>query len=184
VVGLGKVAFSLPINDNKFKLKGAVPILLADNIQIFDVVYGRFNGRQVWFEGPNRRYKKNISDYLRNSLVDRIDPSKITMPGISPVEKRAYSLVLASQKPRQEDVIKNAVTRAGGIFKGYKPVGDDFVIKFEVDGETHKSRIDKSLMASSPGICLHGDSFDLQSLVGVIREGQNTGQINRVGINR
>jgi hypothetical protein len=61
---------------------------------------------------------------------------------------------------------------------------DVYTVTYEVDGQRHVSAVSKKdLSVHLDGICLSGEdeNFDLQSLVGVIREAQGGGGFVRVG---
>ena len=58
-----------------------------------------------------------------------------------------------------------------------------YTVTFTVDGQTHRSTVHKNdLTVLVAGICLSGEDrkFDLQSLVGVIREGSQRRQLVRM----
>lgn len=186
----GNTAYGLGINNPQFTFTGLVPVLLSANLELFDVVYARFNGKQVWFESINRRYPRKISSDLRKCLTDEIDTDKLDIKGISRVEREAYNFAYSRIKPSDEKRIEDAITRGGAKFLSYKEDRDGFVVTYNVDGKRHTSRVSKDLMVQSAGICLtdhrtnrrYDTDFDLQTLIGVIREGYDTRQIVRWGI--
>ncbi len=103
----------------------------------------------------------------------------------------AYGPALAAdieaRRDKNEDRIKDALKRAGAKYKSYIERKDTYTIEYTVDGQQHRSVVKKDTLAiESAGICLAGTdrNFDLQSLVGVIRQGQRGHRIVRVGDNR
>jgi hypothetical protein len=73
------------------------------------------------------------------------------------------------------------------MFRSYQDRGDTYTVEYLVEGNRYTSVVDKrDLTVRAAGICLNGGdrSFDLTSLVHVIREGENRDRIVRVGINR
>lgn len=188
---VGDIVYGCVVSNTPFKFSGPVPILLSDNVQLFDVVTGIFNGRHIWFGGLNRRYPRQTSIQLRTALDKNIKPADLNISGTSALEISTYSIVyqdkLDELMSNEEYRIKDQLRRAGGDYKGFRKQGQSFVVTYEVDGQEHTSRFNSNLRTQSAGICLvdhdtgiaHDDDFDLQSLVGVIREGQNTGRIYR-----
>ena len=191
----GNNAKGIPLYDNpKIKVFNQVPIFLSEEIQLFDVVIVRFDGSYFWYECHDNLYDLRKSIYLRDQLKDLKEPQKLEYPGLSLREKEAYSLAyfpalekdLESRKDKNEERIKESLLRAGAFFHSYVERGSTYTVEYSVDGNTHRSVVDKdSLEVRSAGICLNGTdgSFDLQSLVTVIREGHETSNIVRVGIN-
>lgn len=185
---------AIALLDNRFSFSGMVDVLLAESVELFDVVFGRFNGTQVWFDSINRRYPRNIVREMRQSLNSEINPNALQIAGVSNKEKLAYEVayrekVYSSGTGRLE----RAVSRGGGKLESYREQGNSYRVTYTVDNQQHTSIVDKAtLRVSSAGICLndhrtgidHDSDYDLQSLIGVIREGQNRGQIYRVGANR
>jgi len=79
--------------------------------------------------------------------------------------------------------LRDGLAEAGGRLVDYLEHRDSFRVTFTVDGDQYVSAVNKSdLTVQAAGICLEGrdGDFDLQSLVGVIREGQQRDLIYRV----
>lgn len=187
----------IPANkaSTRFQIQGAVPIQLATEVQMFDTVRCRFDGTNVWFEQIDPRSNPRTSIYLRECVGQLLDPKKIEFNGLTLEERDAYqigySVALAAdieaKRDKQEERIKDALHRAGAKYQSYIERKDTYTIEYTVDGHKHRSVVKKdNLAVESAGICLAGTdkNFDLQSLVGVIRQGQNRGGVVRVGDNR
>lgn len=87
----------------------------------------------------------------------------------------------ASSDPMRQR-LRESLSHAGAQLISYAEREDSCRVTFSVNGESFTSSIDKGdLSLQVAGICLAGGdaNFDLGSLVGVLREGQQTGQIHR-----
>lgn len=185
-----KVWYGVPSHssDRRFQISGIVPLYLAEEVEVFDVVSVRFDGQICWYDKPYEKYSFKNSTYLKESLAELLEPEKLSLSGLTQEEKSAYLIAYGAseeaKKTKAETRIKDALYRSGAKFKSYKEREDSYTIKFTVDGSEHTSVVNKdNLRVQSAGICLSGgdSNFDLQSLVGVIREGQDRHAINRVG---
>ncbi len=182
-------------SDTRFKIQGVVPVQLADEVQMFDTVRCRFDGTNIWFEQIDPRSNPRTAIYLRECVGKLLEPKKIESPGMTQEERDAYQIAygvalaadIEAKRDKQEDRIKDALHRAGAKYQSYIERKDTFTIEYTVDGHKHRSVVKKDNLAiESAGICLAGTdkNFDLQSLVGVIRQGQRGHRIVRVGDNR
>lgn len=178
-------------SDTRFKITGLVPIHLAEEVQAFDVVQVRFDGNTCWFEGLYEKHPPKNALYLRESMAALLDPKKLELTGLTVEEIAAYKVVYAAseeaKKNQEEERIKAALRHAGATYRSHIDRNDVYSIEYVVDGETHRSTISKNnLQVQSAGICLAGGdrAFDLQSLVGVIREGRQRHAIHRVQLDR
>jgi hypothetical protein len=178
--------------DNRFKITGLIPILLPVEAQMFDSIVARYDGQNFWYQGPDPSHDPKITQALRDRLVELGEPKNFRIPGMTIEEKEAYTVAYAheleNRKDRQEERIKEALRRGGAQYRSYVERGNSYTVEYVVDGQTHRSTVSKeTLSVESAGICLTdhrtgrvGDrDFDLQSLVGVIREGMQTRQIHR-----
>jgi hypothetical protein len=181
-------------NSSRFKITGLVPIRLLKEAQLFDIVYTRFDGYNFWYDKPSV-YFLEVSEFLKNSLNNEIVPKDLKYPGLTPEARAAYNIVYEKQKARKEEEYRAStggritihLERAGAKLRSYVERDNTYTVEFIVDGQNHRSVIDKNLQVQSAGICLtdhhtgvaHDSDFDLQSLVTVIREGQSTGRIYR-----
>jgi hypothetical protein len=173
-------------SDTRFKISGSVPVYLAQEVQLFDTICVRFDGNICWFDEVDPRKSPKSAMYLREAL------SKFTKPnlleGISKEELQAYQIAYKIEYENSEEAkkeqatnrIKIALERSGATYKSHIERDDTFTIEYQIDGNTHKSTVEKeTLSVLSAGICLSGydKDFDLQSLVCVIREGHKRNHI-------
>jgi hypothetical protein len=186
--------FALPANqaDSRFRVEGAIPVRLAEEGQLFEVIEARFDGTQFWFAGPDARWDPAMASYLRQELTRLTPPEKLHRSGLTAEERAAYALNYwprfeaseEAQRSREERRLRNALEHAGAELKDYVERRDVYTVTYEVDGHRHVSAIaKKDLSVQVAGICLSGEDqkFDLQSLVGVIREAQDGHGLVRIG---
>jgi hypothetical protein len=173
--------------DRRFRLEGPVPVLLAEDVQTFDTVRTRWDGTRFLFESRDPGRDPSVPAYLRKSLEARAEPASLVRPTLTPQERMAYEwqhlLAVENLRDATEERLRQAVAHADGRFESFIERRDHYAVTFLVDGQPHTTTIGKEdLAVMVAGICLSGEDekFDLASLVGVIREGQN-GRIVRVG---
>jgi hypothetical protein len=178
--------------DSRLRIEGMVPIRLVEEVQLFDVVESRFDGSQFWFAGPDPRWDPGAAAYLRRSLDQLAEPEKLSRPGLMAEERMAYAAnygprfqaTKEARRDRNEKRLRAALAHAGAELKEYRERDEVYTVTYEVDGEQHVSVVSKQdLSVQMAGICLSGqdENFDLQSLVGVLREAQGSGAFVRVG---
>ena len=188
--------YGIPANqsDNRFKITGTVPINLCTEVQMFDMVQVRFDGNSIWFEQIDPKHSLKTAVYLRESVIKFLEAPKLELTGLTLEERDAYLIALndalaadaEAKRDKQEERIQRALALTGAKYQSYIERGDTFTIEFMVGRERHRSVVKKdNLAVESAGICLNGTdkNFDLQSLVGVLREASNTNQLVRVGNN-
>jgi hypothetical protein len=174
--------------DTRFQIEGMIPVRLIEEAQLFEVVQARFDGTHAWFDGPDPRHDPGISAYLREALETMVAPEELKRPGLTAEERTAYGVSymprlraqLEAQRDRVEERIRAALIHAGAALRDYQDRGDVYRVTYEVDGRRHVSVVDRNdLSVQAAGICLSGEDhrFDLQSLVGVLREASETGQV-------
>ncbi len=178
--------------DSRFRIEGLVPVRLVEEGQLFEVVEARFDGAQFWYAAPDPRGDPAAASYLRGQLAALAPPEQVRRPGLTAEERAAYALnygpryeaTEAARQGREERRLRGALAHAGAELQGYVEREDVYTVTYEVDGVRHVSAVAKAdLSVQVAGICLSGadEHFDLQSLVGVIREAQGTGRFVRVG---
>ena len=177
--------------DGRLSVEGQLPILLVEEVELFDTIVVRFDGQHFWHDTikSRRGLRPRLARNLRDLLSEEAE--EISISGLTKEERIAYEIAylreIESKKDREEERIKSALERGGAIYRSYVERGNTYTIEYEVDGRRHFSTVERdSLEVATAGICLSGQDrrFDLQSLVGVVREGQGTSQIHRVGNNR
>jgi hypothetical protein len=178
--------------DSRFRIAGVVPVCLVEDGQLFDVIETRFDGNQFWFDQADPRHDPARSAYLRQALHDMVEPDILSRPGLTAEERTAYAVnywprlkaELEARRDRIEERLRQALAHAGAEFLGYLERDDGYRVEYLVDGQRQVSLVARDdLSVQVAGICLSGEDrhFDLQSLVGVLREAQD-GHILRVGI--
>jgi hypothetical protein len=178
--------------DSRFRIAGVVPVRLVEEGQLFEVIASRFDGAQFWYAGRDPRWDPGTAAYLRQALAQMLEPDQLHRPGLTAEEREAYAVNYwlhfqaseEARRSRDEQRLQEALAHAGAELKEYLDRGDVYTITYEVDGERQVSVVSKrDLSVQVAGICLSGqdEHFDLQSLVGVIREARVGGGFVRVG---
>ena len=178
--------------DTRFQIEGLVPVRLVEEAQLFEVPITRFDGAQCWYDGPDPRRDPGTAAYLREALGRMVEPDQLSRPGLTAEERAAYvanyaprlQAELEARRDRVEERIRAALAHAGAAFRDYQDRGDVYRITYEVDGRRHVSVVaQQDLSVQVAGICLSGQDrrFDLQSLVGVLREAEGSGRVVRIG---
>lgn len=178
--------------DSRFRVEGVIPVRLVEEASLFEVIEARFDGTQFWFAGPDSRWDPALANYLRQELGQLTPPDKLRRSGLTAEEREAYSLNYwpryqareEARRNREEERLRGALAHAGAELKDYVERQDVYTVTYEVDGQRHVSAVSKKdLAVQVAGICLSGEdkNFDLQSLVGVIREAQGGAGLVRVG---
>jgi hypothetical protein len=181
--------------DARFRFEGLIPVRLVEEAQVFDVLRTRFDGHQCWYEEADPRRDPATAAYLREALARMEPPEQLERPGLTAEERTAYGLnywprILAEQEARRdrvEEQLRAALSHAGAALKEYLERDDVYRVAYEVDGHRHVSVVRKGdLAVQVAGICLSGDDrhFDLQSLVGVLREAHDSGAVVAVGLDQ
>ena len=185
---------AMPVHraDTRFRIEGLVPVRLVEEAQLFEVLITRFDGAQCWYDGPDPRRDPGTAAYLREALGRMIEPDQLSRPGLTAEERAAYSrnyaprlqAELEARRDRVEERIRAALAHAGAEFRDYQDRGDVYRVTYEVDGRRHVSVVaQQDLSVQVAGICLSGQDrrFDLQSLVGVLREAEGGHRVVRLG---
>jgi len=170
--------------DSRAAVQRIVPVRLVEEAGLFDCIVVRRIGPQYWFDEVEPRTDPALASYLRQALEAATPPTEVRRPGLGLEQRQAYALEHARREQAtqerealhrdpQEQRLRAALELAGARFLGYHEHGDLFTVTYELDGTQHVAAVNRSdLTVESAGICLSGRDadFDLQSLVGVLRE--------------
>ena len=193
--------------DQRFQLEGSVPVRFPDGIQLFDIFLARFDGQNFWFDEIDMRQDLGAADYLRTALANKVSLENLRRPGLTKHQRLAYARCVEYQRELTEranaarrnpqrkyrvhsskrdhlDPVANwlhdQVSHGGGKLLQYTEHHHGYRVTFSVRGRQFTSSVQKEDMTvQSAGICLSGQDrkFDLASLVGVLREGSQIGQL-------
>jgi hypothetical protein len=182
------LAVSARQGDARFQIQGPVPVQLATGVEPFQQIVARFDGTHFWFQEVDRRRTPAIAAYLREALAAETPPGDLHKPTLTAEERRVYGMLYQAIETARRDKVEvqlaDALAHAGAALSSYIEREDAYTVTFTVDGQPHRSTVRKGdLTVLVAGICLAGQDrrFDLQSLVGVIREGAHRRRIVRVG---
>lgn len=183
-----RTLFGAPLTatDARFGLARDTLIALPEHCELFDTIVARFDGQRYWFEQHDRQTPRKLAQTLRQCLRDSVAPEFVCFEGCNQTQRDVYEYALLKKMINERDPdevrLQKALAHGGGKYLSHRDLGDHFSVAFEVDGEQYQSTVCRNdLQIQSAGICLEGydASFDLQSLVGVMREGQQIGAIHR-----
>lgn len=177
-----------------FRMASAMPVHFPSGALEFDVANVRYDYRQYWFEDLDVRHSPVMAAALRRALDEAIRPRDLQVPGMTPEMRSVYAelyrlrhdhlyarrIELSHQQDEIRRRLASNLAHAGAELVEYAEHGDGFRVTYRVDGRQHVSSIDKrDLTIQSAGFCLDDldHEFDLASLVGVVREGQDEGLI-------
>jgi hypothetical protein len=178
--------------DSRFQLDGLAPVLLAEEVQQFDMVLAHFDGRSFWFDEIDSRHDAAMATYLRQALAERVPAEQVERKGLTAEQRAAYELnyweleqrpgsrrgrrrELSSPEDQAAQRLHEALSHAGARLVDFLERGDSFRVTYHVGGRQFTSAVDKQdLTVQVAGICLSGEDqkFDLASLVGVLRENE------------
>jgi hypothetical protein len=182
--GADWLAVAAQRGDQRIQLDGPARLHLASGVEPFQQVIARWDGRYFWFQELDRRRTPAIAAYLRQALADETLPEALHKPTLTAEERDAYCLayqaIAAARRDKVELRLADALAHAGATLASYIERPDAYSVAFNVDGHPYRSTIRKDdLTILTAGICLSGEDqqFDLQSLVGVIREGEERNRI-------
>ena len=181
--------------DRRFDIQGQVQLLLpAEGLLPFETVIARYDGRLFWHERRDPRSKPALAAYLREALSRRDAedlprrPEQLRKKGLSREQREAYGLrwlMVAQERMNSTEFrLRRALKHAQARLRSYSERKDAYVVRFTVDGRVHTSVVRKhDLTVLSAGVCLSGQdrSFDLTSLVGVLRQGGAAGRLEWTG---
>jgi len=184
-----------PTNKQSFEQRFQVTakpfnILMGDGVEPLDVVSVRFDGSHFWFDTAlftdTQEQRIKLRERLEQGNYNK--PSDDTM--LSPEELTAFGFAAKFYKQANMSDLEKRLTNELGQYdatmKKYIERGNRVEVQWKdnVMGGTYTSIFDsQSLSVITAGICLSGGDkkFDLQSLVGVIREGAGAGSVYHIG---
>jgi hypothetical protein len=173
--------------DARFQFTGPVCVHLVTGVEPFQRIVARYDGARFWFEGVDRRRSPAIATYLCEALQAETPPAALHKPTLTAEEREVYRFLYeaieAARRDQVEVRLAEALAHAGAEFSSYIEREDVYTVTYTVDGQPHRSTVRKDdLSVTVAGICLAGQDrrFDLQSLVGVIREGADGRRLVRV----
>lgn len=174
--------------DKRFQFTQPVTVQRVSGVEPFQCIITRFDGQHFWFQEIDRRRNPAIAAYLREALAAGTPSEDLHKPTLTREERDAYELTYnAIETARRNHIevrLSEALDHANAQLLSYIDRKDVYTVTFDVDGQQYRSTVAKDdLTTHVAGICLNGADrrFDLQSLVGVIRESAARRRLVRVG---
>ena len=195
--------------DRRIQMEGPVRVHLVTGAEPFQQVITRFDGAAFWFQEIDRRRSPAMAAYLRGELNAGTPAEDLHKATLTAEEREVYHLAWqaahlaaqqaaeaareaeeaarqaaeAARRDRVQVRLADALAHAGAELASYIERADAYTVTYSVDGRMHRSIVRKDdLTVMAAGICLEGQDrhFDLQSLVGVLREGAGGRRLVRV----
>lgn len=168
-------------SDNRISFAGPFKFFLSENIRLFDSIEVRFDGQNFLYYRRNRHAANRIVGRLQRLLDNNKQPKEVQYSkGYQEAYEYAFGKKQKELYGNKEYQIKSRIERAGGRYISFDDLGNNEVrVSYTVQGQIFNTTLNKDLGVISAGICLSGGDTlqDLQSLVHVIKEGQNSHQI-------
>ena len=177
------------VGTGKIRIEGEVEVISLTRITrpaLFEEVEVCFDGSIFFFKRIilDDQHELYVQAKLRDEFLDRafsydadaVLATKYLRPEHLVAFDYAWNRVALSAEEVAQKMLGDAVSHAGGTLKKYEDDVDTYKVTMEVDGiEQSPIVISKDMDIISAGVCLSGDDqiFDLQSLVGVLREGKS-----------
>ncbi|WP_339379563.1 hypothetical protein [Okeania hirsuta] len=184
----GQKWLAYPTNESdakqRFGFAKPIAVHIVTEGAMFESIIARFDGSSWWFEDIDRRADPFVAEQLREAFKNITPLKEVRFKGITPEMKTVYDLVARQkeefmkqmQQQRDEKQLREALEMGGGELQDFRDRSTYWQVEWVTrDGERHSSAIEKNdLTVVSAGICLSGGDrhFDLQSLVGVVKEGR------------
>lgn len=169
---------AMPFNPSdafqRFGMRGPQLLHLVESGQPFERVIARVEGRQLWYDEPDRRADPSIAEALRQALSQEQPQPQVA--NLSPGEQASYALLTArrldAEISREERRIRTALEMGGARLLGYERSDNGWRVIWERNGQRSVSLVGTDLGVISAGICLSGEDerFDLSSIVSVVTE--------------
>ena len=179
--------------DTRIRIDAPVRVeFCQDNLERFEMFVARFDGHWFWYDKRDVSHNPAIAAYLRAQFAQRAGnvlqpPADVLhFSGLTREEREAYNFLrealVRAQQDRVEERLREALAHSDAALLSYVERADAYVVRYQVDGQNFVSTIRRDdLSVLTAGICLSGQDarFDLTSLVGVLREGNESGVLVR-----
>jgi len=176
----------------KLGLDCEIIVRKVTDVERFEVVATRYDGRNFWYEEPFAGADPVKAQDLRECFALRTESLRMercrkNLKNITPEESRSFDIALSSwrlfQRQSTEGQIREFLARSSADLDSYVIRGQQIELTWQSkSGRYYKSRVDKNTLdVVSAGICLNDEDrkFHLKDLPGVIREGEEQGVIYR-----
>lgn len=183
--GMTWLAYPVNAGDAKQRIGrvGPMKVHLVVQGRAFEQALCRWDGFSLWFEKRDNKGNPKAPGVLAKALRTLVPAEELDLPGCTPELRAAYRIVLeqseafaAKRRVRcSEERLRKALALGGGELRSFVDQGEYWTTHWTTgDGQHHTSAIHKSdLTVMSAGVCLsdEDEKFDLQSLVGVVEQG-------------